>query len=109
MFACANVERVDAADHVMTWTSWILNGAVFAILSFSAAGAAGQSCVEVCQAKANSCAGECSEKSGESFEACQLGCAKALFVPCVQQCSETGVVIGNDYEIRTPEEPREEE
>ena len=90
-------------------TRWILSSAVFVALALSAAGASGQSCVQLCQAKASSCGQECSEKSGESFEACQLACAKLFFARCVQQCSETGVVVWDDYEVRTPEEPGEGE
>lgn len=87
---------------------WILCGVVFASLTFSAAGAADANCLSVCQDKANSCAAKCSEKSGQSFEDCQLGCAKLLFSRCIEQCNESGVVVWDDYEIRTPDETGEE-
>ena len=91
----------------MIWMKRTLSCAVFAALTLGAASSAGQNCVELCQAKANSCAEECSEKSGESFDACQLGCAKLFYARCVQQCSDTGVVVWDDYEVRTLEESDE--
>ncbi len=70
--------------------------------------AGGGTCVTGCQEKMNLCASQCAEKSGNELEHCQLGCSKLLFVKCVEQCSETGLVILNDYQIVVPTEESSE-
>jgi len=75
----------------------------FALAGAPAARAAGPTCVTLCQQKADACGQQCQALAQSvysdpaSFDQCQLGCAKALFTSCVEGCSQTGVVVSDDY------------
>jgi hypothetical protein len=68
-----------------------------------AAPAQGQTCVTACQVKAERCARECTQKLRRSFRSCEMECARTLFVPCFQRCSQDGTVDYDDYEIEQPQ------
>ena len=74
-------------------------------LGAGAAAAQQPTCVTLCQQKVDACADQC-EALGDavyrdpaSLRQCQLGCAKQLFVACVERCSRTGEVVEDDYGI----------
>jgi hypothetical protein len=56
-------------------------------------------CVTVCEAKADTCALECMNEADQPYDACQMACARALFVACFDKCSDTGEVVADDFKI----------
>jgi len=75
----------------------------------SAAGAQPATCVTACQQKVDACADRCESLTQAAYDDpvslrdCQLGCARGLFVSCVQRCSETGEVVTDDFAIVAPD------
>jgi hypothetical protein len=76
-----------------------------ALVGASAARAIEPTCVSVCQQKVDACGAQCEAladavyRDPASFEQCQLGCAKGLFTSCVEDCSQTGEVVADDYRL----------
>jgi hypothetical protein len=73
-----------------------------ALMLATPAAAQPPTCVTVCEAKADACAEQCSEVSGEDPADCQLVCAKALFQRCVASCQQTNEVVWDDYRVTDP-------
>ena len=77
-----------------------------------AAAAQQPNCVTVCQDKVDACGAQCEAladtvyRDPASFQECQLSCAKGLFTSCVEQCSQTGEVVSDDYGIAAPNPDR---
>jgi hypothetical protein len=56
-------------------------------------------CVTVCEAKADRCAQQCVREAGDPYDACQMACARTLFVACFDKCSATGQVVADDFVV----------
>jgi hypothetical protein len=69
---------------------------------------AADNCVTACEAKADQCARSCEELAQfssddpASLRDCQVACARNLFVSCFDLCSETNVVVEDDYGLVAP-------
>jgi hypothetical protein len=87
-------------------------GWIAGLLSLGLAGAAGAqqaTCVTACQDKVGACAAQCESLTQAAYDdppslrECQLGCARGVFVSCVQRCNETGEVVTDDVVIVAPD------
>jgi len=87
-------------------------GWIAGLLGLGLAGSAGAqqpTCVTACQQKVDACAQQCEALAEAAYDhptslrECQLGCARGLFVACVQRCNETNEVVEDDFVIVAPD------
>jgi hypothetical protein len=89
-----------------------LVGLFVALLAAGSAAAQEPTCVTACESKADTCAQQCEALAVAAYDdpvslrECQLSCARALFVACVERCSATNEVVEDDYRLVAPDPDR---